>query len=320
LATYTLPLALVRQYAIVLASFIYFIESMRHRLAKIALQTVSALPLSCLYALAPLIYYIVRSVIHYRQKVVQKNLQAAFPDLSNSERLKIEKQFYRHLVDLTVETIKGESMSLQQMCKRFHLINPEIIEQASKQYGGALLLAPHYANWEWGICIGDQLTTPCTSFYKTLHDKKANAMLLASRSRFNMQLASVDTAARTLLKQKNTQMSYVILFDQHPNSIKKTAWMQWLNQPTEINTTPARLANKFNYPLIYLDIKRIKRGYYTLTAEKLALPVGATPKAITKLYMDKLAKQIAADPSQWLWSHKRWKTSPPTDEAIDDNN
>ena len=53
-----------------------------------------------------------------------------------------------------------------------------------------------------------------------------------------MQLEPVDQAAKVLLKTKNKNNSYVILFDQNPVGTKQIAWMKWPNQTTKINLSP----------------------------------------------------------------------------------
>jgi KDO2-lipid IV(A) lauroyltransferase len=60
--------------------------------------------------------------------------------------------------------------------------------------------------------------------------------------------------------------------------------------------------------VIYVDIRKVKRGFYelelvTLTDNPDSLPDGE----ITRLYVQHLEKSILTEPAYWLWSHKRWK-------------
>ena len=71
---------------------------------------------------------------------------------------------------------------------------------------------------------------------------------------------------------------------------------------------PEKLARQFNYPVFYVQIKRIKRGYY----EVEFLELEANPKVtqegeITTKFMKMLKQQIIEKPHEWLWSHRRWK-------------
>jgi KDO2-lipid IV(A) lauroyltransferase len=281
---------------------------------------ISRLPLKALYHFEPILAFLLSRVIHYRKKVIVTNLQNAFPQACDHEITTITKAYYKHLARIILEALSSKSMPIHEMCERFHLTNPNLIEALCEKYGGALLLTPHFGNWEWGVSLGNQLKTPCTSFYKKLHDPKANAALLADRNRFHMTLEPVNLAARVLLKHKNTKTSYVLLFDQQPSGTKQTAWMNFLNQATEINTAPAKMAAQFGYPLIYLKETSVKKGYYQITA----LLIEESPKKedalrITKKYMHILEKQIIDNPSQWLWSHRRWKSKKPDHLDISDD-
>ena len=281
------------------------------------LNLLSRLPLKRLYQLRPLIVWILSKILKYRYQVIKQNLQNAFPSKSAADIEQLIHDYYHHLATITLEALKSKHMDIAEMSQRFHLTNPELVEQMCRQYGGALLLTPHFGNWEWGVSLGDQMQTPCTSFYKKLHNPKANGALLNDRNRFKMDLKPVNEAAKVLLKNKNSENSYVILFDQHPVGSKQIEWITFLNQPTAVNTTPAQLAAKLNYPIIYLNETFHGEGHYQMTAELIAeQPSKEQALSLTKSIYNKLEQQIKQHPSQWLWSHKRWKSKPPhSDEA-----
>ena len=66
----------------------------------------SLLPMRILYIISDVIYLVVYYVIGYRKKVVMNNLEIAFPEKSNVERVKIAKAFYHNLLESFIETIK----------------------------------------------------------------------------------------------------------------------------------------------------------------------------------------------------------------------
>ena len=71
---------------------------------------------------------------------------------------------------------------------------------------------------------------------------------------------------------------------------------------------PEKHARINNYPVIYLNIQRVKRSYYELPAEKLIDDPSKLPDGeITKRYMGRLEEILKDRPENWLWSHKRWK-------------
>ena len=67
-----------------------------------------------------------------------------------------------------------------------------------------------------------------------------------------------------------------------------------------------------NYPVVYLGIKRIKRGYYQMTAETMITePSELGEIGIVELVTKRLEEDIREMPETWLWTHKRWKHKKP---------
>jgi KDO2-lipid IV(A) lauroyltransferase len=64
-----------------------------------------------------------------------------------------------------------------------------------------------------------------------------------------------------------------------------------------------------NYPIVYVWVKKIKRGYYTLSADILQVPPYTSLQEghITEAHTRRLEGDIAKQPATWLWTHRRWK-------------
>ena len=81
------------------------------RLGIFFLYLISLLPFLILYLIADFLFVILYYVIGYRRKVVQENLRNAFPNKTEQESSHIEKEYYKYLADLIVETVKMISIS-----------------------------------------------------------------------------------------------------------------------------------------------------------------------------------------------------------------
>ena len=96
--------------------------------------------------------------------------------------------------------------------------------------------------------------------------------------------------------------------DQSPSNPKKSYWINFLGRETAFLHGPEVYAKKYNYPAVFVDIQRVKSGYYELELTVLAenpreLPEGEVTRRLAK----KLEEVIQKKPQDWLWSHKRWK-------------
>ncbi len=269
----------------------------------------SLLPFPVLYGLSNFLYFIFYKVLKYRKKVVQSNLKKSFPNKSEKELLAIEKGFYKNLSDITVESIKGFSLSKKSIMKRYHLINPEFLDSYKDK--NILLVAGHFSNWEWGaIAAGEMLKSfeRVLGFYKPLSNKHMDKYVRKTRGNLGTNLVSIKNTYEVFEENVPHHSAFIMVADQSPSRVAKSHWMTFLNQDTVCLHGPEKYCKTHKLPMLFLDIKRIKRGYYTVTLSELY--DGSTPTKegeITEYFMRKLEQRIIEEPSNWLWSHKRWK-------------
>ena len=83
------------------------------------IRTLSLLPLPILYGLADyFIYPILRYIVRYRLKLVQKNIRLSFPQKTPTEHKQIIQEFYHHFASILVEIIYGYRASDEEMRQR----------------------------------------------------------------------------------------------------------------------------------------------------------------------------------------------------------
>jgi KDO2-lipid IV(A) lauroyltransferase len=94
-------------------------------------------------------------------------------------------------------------------------------------------------------------------------------------------------------------------------------WTFFLNQKTQFFNGPARLARKFDQPVFFQMVKRIRRGYYETWFELLfENSREVTEETIILAYVQKAEKVILETPEDYLWSHRRWKNKRHAPEKI----
>ena len=85
-------------------------------------------------------------------------------------------------------------------------------------------------------------------------------------------------------------------------------WSRFMNQDAAIFLAPERLSKEYNLAVVYLDLQKVGRGRYTIEYSLITdAPDTTEPHFITEAYVKKLEEAIERNPSNWLWSHKRWK-------------
>lgn len=271
---------------------------------------ISAIPFRFLYIFSDFNAFIFRYVFRYRREVVNQNLRNSFPEKGKAELKAIDVKFYHNLIDIMVESIRGYSLSLSMLNDRFRFLN---IEVANKYYDldrDIILALSHYGNWEWGSQIGSKaFKHSLFAFYKPLANKYIDRYVENNRAKRKIKLIPVDKAKIPAREEGASPRAYLFLSDQNTSS-PKAHWMTFLNQNTPCHRGMDVYARQYNMPVIYVNIQRIKRGYYTVELEELVTdPANSATGEITELYMRKLESVIRKKPEDWLWSHRRWKRS-----------
>lgn len=276
-----------------------------------AVLVIGLLPVPLLYGLSGLLRIIISRVIRYRTNLIKKNLENSFPDITEKEIKRLTKLFYKNLADIIIEGIWTFTISKKQIHKRYRILNPEILKPFSDAGQSIIGVTGHYSNWEWGSLAASQETDfNVIAFYKPMSNKHIDRLSHWSRSRFGTSLASIMETSLSFEKWKNSKTLFLMAADQGMPAkfSNKAYWIKFLNHNIPFLHGTEKYARLYNLPVIYIDVQREKRGYYTvelsvLTTQALELESGI----LTGLYARKLESIILKKPEDWLWSHNRFK-------------
>lgn len=190
----------------------------------------------------------------------------------------------------------------------------EVFENFEKQKQSIVGVMGHCGNWEWGaIAYQFYFKQLITGVYHPLSNKNFDAFMLKLRGRMGGNIVAMKNLYRELLslKQKGIPTTVGLIADQTPPP-ESAYWTTFLNQDTPVFNGPEKLARKFNYPLVYVGVKKLKRGYYQMDATVLTLhPNELREGELSELHTRALEKNIVEQPHIWLWTHKRWKHKRP---------
>ena len=273
---------------------------------------ISLLPFWLLYLIADMFYFILYYVTGYRRKVVDENLFRSFPEKSAAERALIRKKYFHFLADMMVESVKLLTISKKEVIKRVEVPNPELITQAFKDGKSVIGILGHYGNWELGALRFSQLfEEPRIIVYKPLSNTFFDRVMVQMRSRFGATLISMKQTTRKLAEYRKQRTVTVLVGDQTPAKSELKYFTSFLNQPTAVFLGVEKLAKMTNSVVVFCDIRRIRRGYYSCSF----IPMFREPKStsefeITNAHVHYLENVIRQEPQYWLWSHRRWKFRP----------
>ncbi|WP_281239768.1 lysophospholipid acyltransferase family protein [Flavobacterium praedii] len=271
---------------------------------------ISILPFRLLYIFSDIVYFLVYRIVKYRKKTVKENLALALPHLSDEERIIIEKKFYHHMCDVFLEMIKTLNISKNEICKRFVFKNIEVYKELEKQGKSIAIVCSHYANYEWIISLNYYSEFSSYGIYKQLKNPYFDKLVHKIRSRFNAKLVTTKKTIPTIIENsKNNILSvYGFACDQTPHIKSAFHWEKFMGIEVPVHTGAEMLSKRYNMNLVYLNTKKIKRGYYEATLETISTnPKEAPNYQLTDQYLKLLEKQIYEEPEYYLWTHRRWK-------------
>ncbi|MFH6964981.1 lysophospholipid acyltransferase family protein [Flavobacterium plurextorum] len=279
-------------------------------LAYPLLWLISILPFRLFYLLSDCIFFLIYYVVGYRRKVVKANLALTLPHLSDEERKKIEKKFYQHMCDMFLEMIKTMSISADEMEKRFTVTNLDLVHEYAERGKSVILVASHYASYEWLLTINRKIAFQGVAVYKKVANPYFDKLVRKIRSKYDTELVETKKAIPTMAQnQRDGILSmYGLASDQSPKLDRIFHSMKFMGIEVPVHTGAEMLAKKYDLSVIFVKVNKIARGYYEATFVSLAdNPNDYENFEITEKYLKEVEKQIYEAPEYYLWTHKRWK-------------
>lgn len=271
------------------------------------------LPLRLLYLLSDCLACVACDMVRYRRTLVRANLALCFPEKSESERLLIERRFYRHLTDYFVETLKFRTMSARKLKRHMTFGNTELIDSTLASGRDIIIYTSHFGNWEWITSMGlwclESATAKFSHVYRPLRQPWFNRWFLTLRSRYNVSIP-MKRVLRQLISWRHEGTHFItgFLSDQKPSHAGKVYTVPFMGVDTPFIGGTEELAAKLDAVVMIFDTRVLSRGRYMSDIRLLTTsPRSLEPGRLTAMYAACLEQQIRSCPPAYLWSHNRWR-------------
>ncbi|MCB0444861.1 MAG: lysophospholipid acyltransferase family protein, partial [Gelidibacter sp.] len=234
---------------------------------------ISILPFRLLYTFSDVLYFFIYHVFQYRRKVVKEHLNMVFPEKSKKEITTITHKFYHHFCDMIVESFKSLSITESQINKRFKFTNIEEIHKLEKLNKSIVLMCAHYASWEWIFILQKHIKYKGYAIYKQLENKYFDRLVKRIRAKYKTYLITTKDTIPTLIKAKKEGELTINGFasDQTPRFSRAFYWNHFLGVKVPIHTGAEMLAKKLDMSVVFLKVKRVKRGFYEASFKTIAI-------------------------------------------------
>jgi len=272
-------------------------------------RVVARIPLRALYGFAGFLGWLAFRVFPYRERLVRENLTRAFPDFDEARLRSVMRGYYLGFAQMLVEVIKAVTLPADEIRRRVRTVNLEAARTLLQQGQSVLLVAAHQCNWEWMLlALSIELGYPLDAAYKPLVDNWAEREMKKVRTRFGSRLVPAPELLPDIIKRRGVVRAVAMVADQEPTKSELKYWTRFLNRDTAFYLGPEEIARVTRFPVFFIAMRRTARGHYEMEFEPLATAAESLPAgALTERYARRVEEQIHAAPSDWPWSHKRWK-------------
>lgn len=237
-----------------------------------------------------------------------KNLSIAFPEKTETEKTRIAKDFYHKFIDTFIETIKLLSVSKKELGKRV-TTNINELNDLYETGQSVILVAGHFFNWEFANLTAAAFGKyPFVGIYKQLSNKAFDDLAYRLRSKFGTILISVENFRKDYANYNKMQHAIGLIADQNPTNPAYGSWYPFFGKMAPFLKGPEKTARSLDAAIALVNFYQDRRGHYTIRFSLYTTTPKEIPEGkITKDLVHFVEECIRQNPSNYLWSHRRWK-------------
>lgn len=249
-------------------------------------------------------------------RLAHSNLQRALPELDAVTRDGIVRAVWDNLGRTCAELPHLAAFTRNGAGPGWEMTGAEHIAALKASGTQALFFSGHFGNWEMVLPIAAQLGLPVSGFYRAASNEAVDRIIQGLRepalgTQVSM-FAKGARGARAALRHLEQGGSLGLLVDQKMND---GIAVPFFGIPAMTAPALAQFALRLRCPVIPVRVVRLGAGRFRMVVEP-PLDVALTGDkrndihALTLAMNATLERWIRADPSSWLWLHRRWPRSP----------
>ncbi|MEO6778729.1 MAG: lysophospholipid acyltransferase family protein [Gemmatimonadaceae bacterium] len=289
-----------------------------HRAEYYALRsvvaTLHALPWSVACAFGERLGAVGYKPLGIRRRVVERQIAAAFPELSATRVLALSRQAYAHLGRSSIETALLPSIGQQGVLDMVESVDGfELVEDAMSRGHGAILVTGHLGNWELAGAYVAARGVPMDVIVRTQANPLFDAYINETRASLGMAVVRDFEAARRTPRSLRDGRAVAFVSDQGVMGLAST-FVSFFGRPAKTPRGAAVFAMKYDTPTLFVTALRQPSGRYRVSVERVPIirtgDRDADIDAIVASYTAILERWVRSAPEQYFWHHRRWRRQP----------
>ena len=264
---------------------------------------------------ADFVYY----CVPIRRSLTRKQLRDAFPEKSHAEIDAIALAAYRNLFISLLEVFWFSRLTADMVKDIVCMPDTSLLDSRLKEGKGLIMLGGHFGNWELvATAVGLLGGHPLTIIVQRQRNKFVDEYMNKSRSLFGNRVVEMARAPREIISALRNNDVVAMLADQ--SGPQEGLFVNYFGRPASTHRGPALFSVRTGAPIIMAFILRQRHGRYKVEFEEVdTVNVTGTDEEkieqITARHVAVLESYARRYPDHWLWMHKRWKHTPPSDSS-----
>lgn len=246
-----------------------------------------------------------------RRRIAETNLSICFPEWSESKRAAETRKFFRRFSIALVDLFWLWHAPQREIERRVRLSGVEHLRAADLGSGRAVVvLAPHFLGIDAGG-VRLQLDLPLVCLYTSQSIPMVDQWVRRGRTRFHRatlvsRQEGIGKLARLLRAGVSAHFSPDMDFGP-----KGAVFAPFFQEPAATPTSLVRLARMANATVVPMVTRITPEGYEARFYPGWRYTEADDLQASVAALNQKIEAWIREDPSQYLWTHRRFKTRPP---------
>ncbi len=240
------------------------------------------------------------------KKIIQNNLIKFDNSLSSEKIINISKEMWGNYGRILAEYPYISSFRKGDLDQYIKIVNKEKLEKI-KLGQPVVFVSAHFSNFELMAMAIEKAGVNLSAIYRPLNNKMINSIMEPLRKKYicKNQIKKGINGVRESLKFFKQGVSIAIMIDQRVSEGEK---INFFSHPALTTTIPAQFVKKFGCKIQPVHIERYDKIYFKITFDEQIIISENADSASTSLKLNQwLESKIKKNPSQWIWTHDRWK-------------
>lgn len=297
-------------------------SSLKGWLLVTTFEILARLPKPGRFALGWVLAKLTPLVVPKRVKIARRNIELCFPEKSPAEREQLLRDHLRALTQTFVDRAVLWFGDHEKIKKLVTLSGFEHIAYYVDRNMPVMMLAPHFVGLDAAASRLTMIGPEGGTMYSTQGSALLDAIVRAGRARFNtVHLISRRDGVRPLVRLIKQGLPIYYLPDMDFGA-RGAVFVPFFGVAAATQTSTAQLARQFNMAVVpVISTWDPKTGQYQIDIQP---PLESFPNPNQSLEQDTadlnalLQQWIRANPSQYYWVHRRFKSRPDGEPSLYD--